>query len=219
MTLLLGMLIFPHCEALAQSASLPDTFNPTVVPGPLLTVNYQITNNPSPTITGTINNPDASVFILIDKKTYRGVNSGDGSWAVGISDHLDDGSYDVTVIATPPSGNKVIMMVSKSITIDTVPPRITIQDTSTGDLSPKLSGTVDDNMALILVSVDGVIYPANNNGDGTWTLPQGTISPNLSPGTHSISANAIDLAGNVNNVDAKGTLTITSANSPDNNAV
>ncbi|WP_228253098.1 Ig-like domain-containing protein, partial [Acinetobacter baumannii] len=48
------------------------------------------------------------------------------------------------------------------------------------------------------VNVDGVDYPAVNNGDGTWTLADNTL-PALTDGPHTITVTATDAAGNVGN--------------------
>ncbi|WP_289353202.1 Ig-like domain-containing protein, partial [Acinetobacter baumannii] len=45
------------------------------------------------------------------------------------------------------------------------------------------------------VNVDGVDYPAVNNGDGTWTLADNTL-PALTDGPHTITVTATDAAGN-----------------------
>ncbi|EXC02157.1 biofilm-associated domain protein, partial [Acinetobacter baumannii 625974] len=37
----------------------------------------------------------------------------------------------------------------------------------TNDSTPALTGTVSDPTATVVVNVDGVDYPAVNNGDGT----------------------------------------------------
>ncbi|QRN23514.1 hypothetical protein H0H24_09315 [Acinetobacter baumannii] len=46
----------------------------------------------------------------------------------------------------------------------------------TNDSTPALTGTVNDPTATVVVNVDGVDYPAVNNGDGTWTLADNTLS-------------------------------------------
>ncbi|EYC77901.1 biofilm-associated domain protein, partial [Acinetobacter baumannii 44362_7] len=45
----------------------------------------------------------------------------------------------------------------------------------TNDSTPALTGTVNDPTATVVVNVDGVDYPAVNNGDGTWTLADNTL--------------------------------------------
>ncbi len=83
-----------------------------------------------------------------------------------------------------------------SIALDTISPEITVDSLITKKQSPKLTGTVDDPDAVISINVDGNDYVAINNGDGTWTLPSGTIA-DLVNGTYEVVATATDLAGNV----------------------
>ncbi|MCT9168042.1 flagellar protein, partial [Acinetobacter baumannii] len=59
--------------------------------------------------------------------------------------------------------------------VDLVAPVVTFADVSTNDTTPALTGTIDDPTATVVVTVDGVDYPAVNNGDGTWTLADNTL--------------------------------------------
>jgi hypothetical protein len=77
------------------------------------------------------------------------------------------------------------------------PPSVTVDPLVTNDQTPGLSGTVDDPVAAIQVTVAGVTHDAVNNGDGTWTLPDGTITVALSEGKHDVAVIATDPAGNV----------------------
>lgn len=174
--------------------------NPTVIAGPILSINYQITNNRTPTVTGVINSPSASVYTIISRNKYKGVNNGDGSWAAGINNPLDDGSYDVTAVASE-DWVQIMTTIKDGLVIDTVAPKITINNLATNDSSPAIQGTTDDDGAMIMVNVEGVNYDmVNNNGDNTWTLPAGVISPKLSPGVYKITAAATDLAGNASDI-------------------
>ncbi len=47
----------------------------------------------------------------------------------------------------------------------------------------------------VVVNVDGIDYPATNNGDGTWTLADNTL-PALIDGPHTVTVTATDPAGN-----------------------
>ncbi|MFP6767199.1 MAG: Ig-like domain-containing protein, partial [Planctomycetaceae bacterium] len=58
-----------------------------------------------------------------------------------------------------------------------------------------LSGTVDDNAAVISVTVDSQTNAATNNGDGTWTLADGMLTV-LAEGTFDVSVTATDPVGN-----------------------
>ena len=54
---------------------------------------------------------------------------------------------------------------------------------------------MDDPDATVVVTINGKEYPATNNGDGTWSIPDNTIDP-LSDGENSITVTAKDPAGN-----------------------
>ncbi len=77
-----------------------------------------------------------------------------------------------------------------------VNPVVTISDLLTNLPSPELSGTIDDPEASIAVNIDAEpAISANNNGDGTWTLAAGLITP-LLEGTFSANVTATDSLGN-----------------------
>ncbi|MBO8210804.1 Ig-like domain-containing protein, partial [Acinetobacter nosocomialis] len=86
-------------------------------------------------------------------------------------------------------------------TVDAVAPAVTVTTTLTNDSTPALSGTVNDPTAKVVVTVDGVNYPATNNGDGTWTLADNTL-PVLTDGPHTVTVTATDPAGNVGTTNA-----------------
>ena len=81
------------------------------------------------------------------------------------------------------------------LVIDNVPP---VTDFNPKDeyteRSPELSGTVNEPDANVTVEINGKQYPAVNNQDGTWTLPQGTIDQ-LANGSYDITITATDPAG------------------------
>ncbi|TDM60517.1 hypothetical protein C5B72_18385, partial [Acinetobacter sp. KU 011TH] len=79
--------------------------------------------------------------------------------------------------------------------VDAVAPTVALNDVLTNDSTPELTGTVNDPTATVVVNVDGVDYPAVNNGDGTWTLADNTL-PALTDGPHTITVTATDAAGN-----------------------
>jgi len=143
---------------------------------------------------------DGLVF-LIEKEL-------DGQWiqvsSIRSSDGIlrsrlqQDGIYRVKVLATDAAGNTGSTQWGY-LTIEdasTCPPLVTVDPLRTTDPSPALSGTVDDPNASVTIEVAGKMYPAINNGDGTWTLPAGLIGP-LAPGRYQIVATAKDLRGNI----------------------
>ncbi|MCU4550987.1 flagellar protein, partial [Acinetobacter pittii] len=130
----------------------------------------------------------------------------DGTWTLADNTlpALTDGPHTITVTATDAAGNAGTD--TAVVTIDTTAPVVTFPDVSTNDTTPALTGTIDDPLATIVVTVDGVDYPATNNGDGTWTLADNTL-PALTDGPHTVSVTATDVAGNVS-APVTGTVTV-----------
>lgn len=90
----------------------------------------------------------------------------------------------------------------------TCPPLVTVDRLTTPDTAPALHGTVDDPTARVAVEVGGRTYQAVNNGDGTWSLPDDTISPALLSGTYDVKATATDSLNNVGTDDTTDELII-----------
>lgn len=83
---------------------------------------------------------------------------------------------------------------------DTTAPTITwaeANSTVTDTASPALSGTVNDSTATIVVTMNGIDYPATNNGS-TWSLAAGVLADiSVSPLTSTITVSAVDAYGNI----------------------
>ena len=98
-----------------------------------------------------------------------------------------------------------VRMYGRALTADeiaklaVVAPAVTVNPLTTTDNRPQLTGTIDDPTATIQVTVDGTVYAANNNGDGTWTLADDAISPALVDGTYDVVVTATDGLGNAGN--------------------
>jgi len=73
---------------------------------------------------------------------------------------------------------------------------VTVDPLTTSNSTPALHGTVDDPHVVVAVTVAGNTYEAVNNSDGTWTLPDDSISPSLAPGVYQVQAVAMDGFGN-----------------------
>ncbi|WP_252714897.1 Ig-like domain-containing protein, partial [Acinetobacter baumannii] len=101
--------------------------------------------------------------------------------------------HTITVTATDAAGN--VGNDTAVVTIDTSLPVVSLDDLTTNDTTPALTGAIDDPTATVVVNVDGIDYPATNNGDGTWTLADNTL-PALIDGPHTVAVTATDPAGN-----------------------
>ncbi|MDQ8911371.1 Ig-like domain-containing protein, partial [Acinetobacter baumannii] len=157
------------------------------------------------TITGVLKNvpSDAAataVTIVINGVTYTAtVDSAAGTWTVNVPGSGlvadTDKTIDATVTFTDAAGNSSTVSDTQTYTLDTTAPTVVLEDVSTNDNTPALTGTVSDPSATVVVTIDGVDYPAVNNGDGTWTLADNTL-PVLTDGSHTVTVTATDAAGN-----------------------
>ncbi|MBL8028757.1 MAG: hypothetical protein JNL74_20195, partial [Fibrobacteres bacterium] len=165
---------------------------------PVVTVDSLITNDTTPSINGTINDPFSTVSVTIGSQTISASNNGNGTWT--LADNLllplAGGKYDVSVTATDTLGNFGNDETLDELTIDTTAPVVTIAYRATADRNPALSGTINDAGAGIMVSVGGQNLPAVNYGNGTWRLDDDVLAP-LDEGVYDVIISATDLAGNV----------------------
>jgi len=91
---------------------------------------------------------------------------------------------------------------------DALAPDVTVARVITRDRTPALHGTIDDPVAAVTLIIQGKSYDAVNNGDGTWTLADDTISPPLADGDYDIQASAQDATGNIGHDATLNELTI-----------
>ena len=170
------------------------------------TVSRLASNSRSPALRGTVSLPGARVFLVINGHTYEATNNGDGTWTLpegAITPDLVDGSYPVRIYTTNAAGDTILSDITQPdmLIIDTVPPTGTVTTTSSTSRSPALRGAVDSPFTTILVTINGRTYQAINNGDGTWTLPEGTIAA-LASGTYPITITLTDRAGNTTTIQS-----------------
>ncbi|WP_228187598.1 Ig-like domain-containing protein, partial [Acinetobacter baumannii] len=180
----------------AGNTSLPGTGTVSAdITAPVVALDDVLTNDSTPALTGTVNDPTATVVVNVDGTDYPAVNNGDGTWTLADNTlpTLADGPHTITVTATDAAGN--VGNDTAVVTIDTSAPVVSLDDLTTNDTTPALTGAIDDPRATVVVNVDGIDYPATNNGDGTWTLADNTL-PALIDGPHTVTVTATDPAGN-----------------------
>ena len=88
---------------------------------------------------------------------------------------------------------------------------VTVTTLTTNDPTPALTGTVDDLAAAIQITVAGNAYTVTNQGDGTWTLADDTITTALADGTYDVQVTATDTVGNIGTDATTDELTIDTA--------
>ncbi|NYB17796.1 MAG: hypothetical protein HYH09_08240, partial [Acinetobacter baumannii] len=157
-------------------------------------------------ITGT-GEPGATVTVTYPDGTTATTTVGsDGTWSVPNPGNLTDGQT-VTATQTDPAGNT--SPVGTGAVEDTIAPVVTVDALVTNDSTPELTGTIDDPTATVVVTINGVDYPAINNGDGTWTLANDAVAA-LAEGDTPVTVTATDPAGNEGT--GSGTVTVTPVN-------
>lgn len=169
--------------------------------GRIPTVNALGTNDTTPALTGRAEDPEAAVTLLVGAQHLTAVNEGTGHWTLPDNTlaPLADGVYDVVLTETDAAGNVLHDETADELVVDTVPPEVTITPIISNDSMPELYGTINDPSAEVWIAVWVYNVLAENNGDGTWTLPQGTIL--LLPGEYDIMVTAIDPANNIDQDD------------------
>ncbi|MGZ5198818.1 MAG: Ig-like domain-containing protein [Telluria sp.] len=185
-----------------------------------------ITNHATPTITGTAE-ANASVTLYdTNGTTVLGTTTADpaGHWSI-TSNTLSEGSHTLTARQTDVAGNSSSASNGLALTIDTVPPSVpgtpmlspasdtgTQGDGKTENSAPVITGTADANATVKLYDTDGttVLGTATADGAGHWSI----TSSALAAGTHTLTAKAVDVAGNVSAAGAPLALTIQAPAAP-----
>ena len=156
-----------------------------------------------------VNGQTATVAIVdssnVVKYTYTATVTG-GVWSVNVTaaqaHALADGSYSIQATVSDSTGNTATTVI-QTITVDTVPPTVTIStaDTTTNQPTQTISGHVTTSEAAagatvkLFDTINGVTTPvgtATVGSDGSWSTSV-TLSGD---GTHSIMAQDTDAAGN-----------------------
>ncbi|MEX2457196.1 MAG: YDG domain-containing protein [Balneolaceae bacterium] len=165
---------------------------------PVLFVEELVTNNNTPTITGTSDQPEGSeISITINGETYTGTTDIEGDWSIEVTDELPDDEYTVSATTSDEAGNETSE--NGTVTVDTTPPTLTINDLITHNTTPTLTGTSDEIGGEVSVAIDGETYTATVDGDGNWETE---VTEALAEGDFTPEASISDEAGNTNTEQA-----------------
>ena len=120
---------------------------------PVVTVDSQNANSSRPAITGTVDDPNATIVVTIDSEPYPAINNGD-TWTLpaGTIAPLAAGTYDVSVTATDQAGN-----VGQDQSMD---------ELILGQLPDLLATSFAASPDHILGGVTTVSYTIQNQGNG-----------------------------------------------------
>lgn len=179
----------------------------------------QVTDDTRPTLSGT--GEIGATINVYDNNVLLGtttVGSG-GTWSFTPVQDLTTGSHNLTATATDPAGNTGPASGAWNVIIDTTAPNTpfitTVTDNAgsvtgtlvvgqpTDDTTPTLNGTAEAN-ATVRIYDNGVeIGNVRADSAGNWTY-----TPTLAEGTHTLTARAVDAAGNTSSASAVTTVTV-----------
>jgi hypothetical protein len=152
-----------------------------------------VTSDSQPILTGTAEAGSTVTVFLDGVQVGTTTANGGGVWTY-TSSTLSDASYTVSATATR-NGQTSAASSPYNLVIDTLDPAaplISALQNPSPSASHTISGTAEPN-ASVAVFVDGVLHTSvAANGSGSWSLPVV-----LTDGTHTVTAQATDLAGNV----------------------
>ncbi|WP_228145526.1 Ig-like domain-containing protein, partial [Acinetobacter baumannii] len=194
----------------AGNTSLPGTGTVSAdITAPVVALDDVLTNDSTPALTGTVNDPTATVVVNVDGTDYPAVNNGDGTWTLADNTLpvLADGPHTVSVTATDVAGN-VSTPVTGTVTVDATAPTLAI---TTDDLAlaagedANITFTFSEAVAGFDVSditvVGGTLTGLTTTDNITWTAvftPDGTgTAPSIAVADGSYT----DVAGNLGTGD------------------
>ena len=170
-----------------------------------------ITNATTPTFTGTAE-AGATVKLYEGSTLLGSTVATGGNWSITAST-LSAGAHTITATATDAAGNAGAASSGASITIDTTAPAapsapLPAADV-TNDTTPTFTGTAEAGAKVKLYDTDGttLLGTTTADGSGAWAITAST----LGQGTHTVTAKATDVAGNVSTVSASHGVTIDTA--------
>lgn len=176
---------------------------------PLIGVSTKTTGDRTPSLAGTVSDNLAVVSISVAGQARTAVNNGNGTWILADNSlgTVADGTYNVIATATDPAGNVGTDGTTNELTVDGTAPAVTVNNRVTNDNTPQITGTINEVGATITVVVGGQSRTATNNGNGTWTLADGSLGV-LSDGVYNVAATGTDAVGNAGTDSSSGELTI-----------
>ncbi len=200
-------------EVTVNSATFSGGAHGTDSTAPTVTVASLVTLDPTPELTGTVDDPDATISVTVNGQTQGATNRGDGSWILpnDTLSTIPDGTYDVVVTATDVYNNSGTDNTSDELTIDATPPSLQSMSASVPDANGRVpveiafnepvtgfDAAADLSVTDASVSAPSEISPNNGTTYQVLVTPDagftGTITLTVVAGA------ASDAAGNLSTV-------------------
>lgn len=152
-------------------------------------------NTASPEVTGTINDPTATVSVTLNGNTFTATNKGDGTWVLpagSITGLTRGGTYDVAATFTDTVGNHSTDATTDELTAQ-IPPSVTDTEWADGDLV--VLGLYDSSNAVadsLRVEFDGRWYRLGSDSElsvqgSSWKLTLPDAESKVAAGNYAAS--------------------------------
>ena len=187
-------------------AGVPDTAGIEIdSQAPVGTVDSITTSFLQPALTGTVDDPNAT--IVVSPGSVSANNVGNGTWtlAAGLIGPLSSGLNTVTAVFTDTEGHQ--SSASGIVNVETTQIVVVANDLTTEDDTPVVTGTVSVTPANVTVTAQGNTYPAVLSGSN-WSAQ---ITSPLPLGTTEITVDAIAANGTTDQTTAQITIADTTA--------
>ncbi|WP_431356339.1 Ig-like domain-containing protein [Enterobacter ludwigii] len=157
-----------------------------------------------------------TVMVKFADRTYTAQVQQDGSWSLTVPasamETLIDGRAQVSVSVTNVNGNSADA--SRVVTVDTLPPDITINNLTDDNIISAAEAQQDVVLSgsstaeagqTVTVALNGKTYQTTVQHDGSWqlTVPAADVGA-LADGTVTVTATVSDVAGNSSSTDRVG---------------
>ncbi|MCM2680326.1 Ig-like domain-containing protein, partial [Echinimonas agarilytica] len=161
-------------------------------------VSITVTNDPedtTPTFSGTSDNTVGDLTLTVNGVEYAVTPELDGSWEFTLPDGaaLADGEYTATIDGVDAQGDAAETS-DADFTIGLVPEVSITVTNDPEDTTPTFSGTSDNTVGDLTLTVNGVEYAVTPELDGSWefTLPDGAA---LADGDYTATIDGVDAQG------------------------
>ena len=181
-----------------------------------------VTSNALPWIMGS-SEAYRTIRIMVDGSSVGTTTASvNGAWSFPVLSALADGSHSITATATDSFGNTSADSNAYVVTIDTRAPSapailgltaptdtgISSSDGLTSLTKPTLAGSAEAYGVVKVLSDSVQLGTTTADGSGAWVF---TPAADITPGTHSLTATVMDIAGNVSAASASYQVTVDSA--------
>jgi MYXO-CTERM domain-containing protein len=179
--------------------SAPRSFTvDTVAPkAPVLTAPAAFVNSLTPAISGTAE-AGSTVAVKVDDNPVGTVTANaSGGWSLTPTSALKQGAHSATATATDAAGNTSVSSAARTFTVDTVAPEAPVLTAPAAIVTtptPVISGTAEAGGAVVVRLDTATPRTVTADASGAWSF---TPASPLAQGAHTVTAAAMDPAGNL----------------------